>query len=381
MQTFALPIDGAQCKFDTDGIVTDSSNNIMGKWTTTADNKLKVTKTAGGAVELAVDWGFNASNQLTIASAGTLLVALRNSPGNSPRFSLEKNVLVVDPDGDQDFRFQLQCKFGITLTGNLIIAFGGAAANELDGYLSDVKSRFRFEFNDKESKGVANALVLSGEWIQDQKSTGEIRMQFKLPDAIQSIDGKPLLLPAALKVNPDKNNLEFVYEKNGVTRSIQFLGSLQIREGWRLEFTVNYESNGASKKLLVTVDTTWNWDAAQGGAKLYVGKKKSATSQEITVGGSFKHTMIKSGTTIGLDFEYTKSTAGGLTSTKIAASVEFESKDSKIFVVFKKDTASKAQSLEITGKLQKDDFVLNGGILITDEPSGRRVGVFLGISF
>lgn len=381
MQTFALPIDGAQCTFDTDGVVTDSSNHVLGKWTTTADNKIKVTKTVGGTVELAVDWGFNASNQLTISSGGMPLVALRNSPGNSPRFSLEKNVLVVDPDGDQDFRFQLQCKFGITPTGNLLIAFKGTAANELDGFLSDVRSRFRFEFKDKESPGVANALVLSGEWLQDTKSANEIRMKFKLPDAAQSIDGKPLPLPAALKVNQDKNNLQLVYEKNGLERSIQFLGSVQIRKGWQLAFTVNYESNGASKKLLVTVDTTWDWDAAQGGAKLYVGKKKTASSQEIIVGGSFKHTMVKTGTTIGLDFEYAKSTAGGTSAVSIAASVEFESKDSKIFVKFKKDTASNTQSLEITGKLQKDDFVLSGGILITNEPKGKRIGVFLGITF
>lgn len=382
MQTFVLPFDGANYTFDTDGLVFDSSNDVFGKWTTTSDNKIKVAKVAGGNVEVGVVWAFNALNQLTISSGNNLLVALRNSPGNSPRFSLDKNVLVVDPDGDMDFKFPLQCKFGITPAGNLLIAFTGATTtSELDGFLSDSQSRFRFEFKDKGSPGVANALVLSGEWVQE-KSANEIRMQFKLTDATQSLDGKPLSLPAALTVDPDRNSLQLVYEKNGKERRIQFLGSLQIREGWKLEFTVNHVTGSGTKTLLVTVETTWEWDAVQGGAKLYVGKKTTANKQEITVGGSFRHTMLKTGTTIGLDFEYTKSTAaGGNAVMTVAASVEFEYKNAQLIVKFKKDTASKTQTLEITGKLQKDDFVMNGGILIANEPSGKRVGVFLGIKF
>ena len=383
MQIFALDVNGTQCTFDTDGIVTDAANHVFGKWTTTDDNKIKVIPASGSNMELAVDWGFNAQNQLTIHSGGTEVLTLRISANGVPRMHLEKNVLIVDPDGDSDFKFPLKCQFGMTAAGNLQVTFNGTDTHELDGYLSDSRSRFRYEFFDKDMEGsVPNAFLLSGEWVQDKSKATEIRMEFKLADPAQAIDGKALALPGQLKVEKHRNHLALVYEKNGATRRIQFLGSLEIKKGWKLAFRVDYESNGASKKMVVEMDTTFEFDTVEGGIKLYVGKTKTATSQEITVGGSLKAKFVKSGISLSWDFQYTKSTAGGKSNLTIATSLEFEAKGSKIIIKYKKDTNANTESLDVTAKIEKSDFVLSGGVAIQkDGDNPRRLGAFIGISF
>lgn len=376
MRTFSLDLEGKSCVFDTDGKVHDASADIVGTWTTTAQNKIKVTKTLGGTVEVAVAWGFNASNQLTISEGGKLKIALNNTTDGLPRLQLKKNVLIVDPDGDGDFEFPLQCLFGMKPDGNLVVSINGSES-VLDGYLEDSKSQLCFVFFDKALANFPNSLVFSGAWERKGKDS-EIRLHFVLEDPAMEITAKPLDLPAVVKVDPHTNHLVMQYNSKYGDRQISFLGSFQIKPGWKLEFRIADVKETGLRKSTIEVNTTFEWDSVQGKLALYVGKTRTQNSQVIEVGGSLSATL-KNGVTLNWDFAYKKSTAGGQSVTTIATAVEFVWKSGKVNIRYTQDGQTK--TLDIEAKLVQTNYVLTGGLSIANDPQGRRLGAFIGVSW
>jgi hypothetical protein len=59
-------------------------------------------------------------------------------------------------------------------------------------------------------------------------------------------------------------------------RRLQFPGSLDIRPGWTLVFRIDEVKDGGVRKSKIEVETTFEWDAAQGSLLLFVGKGKTA---------------------------------------------------------------------------------------------------------
>ena len=57
MRQFALKANGQTFNCDTDGRVMDSAN-VIGTWTTTPDNKIRIAPQAGAVIEVPVQWRF-----------------------------------------------------------------------------------------------------------------------------------------------------------------------------------------------------------------------------------------------------------------------------------------------------------------------------------
>jgi hypothetical protein len=378
MREFSLQVDGAQLSFDTDGAVHDTALNTVGSWET-VDNKVVFKKAGGAKQSIDVDWAFNANNQLTISQGGKTVFTLVNTPDGLCGYHLEKNVLKVDPDGDLDFVFDLQCLFGLDGEGNLIVSINGKQS-VLDGYIEDTKSRFRFRFDDKELPTFPNSLVFSGKWERRTQGAAadEIRLHFVLDDAALEIKQNPLDLPAQVQVDRSRNHLALIYQsKSKGERRLQFQGSFEIKPNFTLAFRIDDVTDGVSRKSMIEIETTFDWDVAEGSLKLKVGRSKSATAQTIEVGGQLK-AKLKGGT-LTWDFAYKKDTAGGQSVKTIATALSFESDNTSVFIRYTQD--GQVKTLDITAKFATAKFTTVGGVKIKNDQQGRSVGAFLGVSW
>lgn len=378
MRQFPLLLDGKVHNFDTDGRVLDTSDNVIGTWNTADGNVIRVSKSQGGSTDLAVDWLFNEFNQLTIGLDGNVLFTIVNIVDGLPRFSLDRNVLVVDPDGDGDFKFRLTCLFGMQQDGNLVVSINGKESI-LDGFIEDSKSRFRFQFFDKSLKNFQNSLLFSGKWEPKTGAPSDrILLHFK-PDTPVEIPGKPLDLPAVVKVDPQRNHFALVFEsKSHGVHTLQFLGSMEIKPGWKLQFRIADSKDGGTRESTIDVETDFAFDRGQGSLMLKVGKTQSATAQTIEIGGAVKANLGSNGA-LTWTFDYRKSTSGQTALTTLATSLRYEFRNGEIFAVFKKD--GQKQELAVTGKVVTDNFALAGGVEIKNDPQGRSVKAFFGVSF
>ncbi|MGM9482927.1 hypothetical protein ACS5PN_17160 [Roseateles sp. NT4] len=380
MRSFALQIAGQQLNFDTDGDVQDSAKNVLGRWKTAA-NRIVYTPTGGSPQNIDVDWAFNDRNQLTIAQNGTTVCTLVNTLDGLVGYHLEKNVLFVDPDGDLDFVFQLDCLFGLNGDGNLIVSINGKTS-VLDGFIEDTKSRFRFRFDDKEMPSFPSSLVFSGIWerLTDPTLADQIRLHFALDDKKLEIAANPLNLPAQVQVSRARNHLEMVYQsKSSGERRLQFQGSLEIKTGFTLFFSIDDVKDGGVRRSVIKVETTFDMDIATGFLRLSVGRNVAGTAgQTIELGGSIK-TTLKNGT-LSFDFNYRKDSAGGQSTKTIAAGLSFESKSgNKLFVNFTQE--GNARTVDVTGKISTAKFTFDGRVQIKNDAQGRSLSGFFGLSW
>jgi hypothetical protein len=380
MRRFALQSAGSVYYCGTDGSVADAAH-VIGKWTTTGDNKIRIIENSGTTTDVKVGWEFNDSNQLSITQNDTEVMRLTGTD-ITPRYYLTKNILQVDPDGDLDFAFSLNCTWGLTDDAKLKVTINGVDSL-IDGYLEDSKSRFRFWFYDKERPVVPSNLIFDGKWEsvdEDGKAvavvTDRVRLHYVLDDASLEDRNAPLILPGDAKVDPKKNHLYFTYNyASHGARTLSFEGSLQIKPNWTLSFAIRDTQGGGVRKSRIEVATTFDWDRGTGTIQLFVGTTKGAGVQRVEIGGTIK---AKIGTTgINMTFNYLKETSGGVQSITLAASATFELKNGAIMISY--TMAGKNWKLDITAKLVKEDFVLVGGIEIANDPQGRRLGGFVGI--
>src|SRR5882672_6003475 len=237
MKQFDVKAGSQNYTCDTHGLVKDSTH-VIGKWTTTDDNKLRITKTDNSVAEIPVQWSFNASNQLTLVQNGNVVFTMATEANALPSYRLAKNVLWVDPDGDSDFEFPLQCRWGLNNNGNVKVSIGGAVST-LDGFIEDSKSRFRFRFYDKALANFPSSLVFSGQWERLKKGSDDknIQLHFKLDDPALEDPAAPLNLPSKVTVDPKRNSLVLVYQsQNYGERRLEFLGTVEISANWTVSF-------------------------------------------------------------------------------------------------------------------------------------------------
>jgi hypothetical protein len=264
-------------------------------------------------------------------------------------------------------------------TGNLKLSIGGVAST-LDGFIEDSRSRFRFQFYDKALANFPSSLVFSGAWERITKAGDDktIQLHFKLDDPQLEDPAAPLNLPQAVRVDPARNHLVLVYQSSSYgERRLEFQGTLEIKPNWTLSFKIADSKEGGVRKSRIDVETTFDWDHAQGKLVLYVGRQKRPGVQTIEVGGALQ-AKLKNGT-VAWTFAYRNSTAGGQSVMTIATSVTFTFQNNAIWIEYTQ--AGKSWKTNITAKVVQENFVVSGGVEIAQDPQGRRLGAFIGVSF
>jgi hypothetical protein len=103
-------------------------------------------------------WEFNSDNQLVVSAAGKKF-NFTEVPANVPRYETQDAVLLVKPNKDQAFSFELRGDWALSESHDLSITINGKTS-VIDGFVNDPRSRFMFHFSNKK-----NLLQGSGTWI------------------------------------------------------------------------------------------------------------------------------------------------------------------------------------------------------------------------
>lgn len=378
MKHFQLDAAEGVWQFDTNGDVHDTAANHVGRWSTNGQNQIMVNKAGDESALIDVSWAFDDKNRLTISQGGKVVFTLANTTDGLAGYRLDDaNRLMVDPDGDRDFEFGLTCRYALDPAGNLIVGIG-AQQFTIEGFIEDSSSRFRFLFDDREMPTFPSSLVFKGHWERVDNVENEIQLRFVLNDPALVLPGGDLMMPAVAKVDPARNHLAIVYTSTSKgERRLQFQGSFTIRPDFTLEFRIDQVKDGGVRKSSITVATTFEWDVVRGALQLHVGKERRPESQVIEVSGALQATLSKG--QLNWNFAYRKATSGGTTTVTLATQLEFVFDNGEVLIEYEQD--GKHRSLNISGKLKKDDLVLTGGVAIARDPEGRRLGAFLGVSW
>ena len=181
-----------------------------------------------------------------------------------------------------------------------------------------------------------------------------------------------------VKIDPARNHLVLVYQsRSNGERRLEFQGALEIKPNWTLSFKIADSKEGGVKKSRIDVETTFEWDHAQGKLALFVGREKRPGAQTIEVGGALQ-AQFKNGS-LSWTFAYRNSTAGGQSLLTIATAVEFTFENNAIWIEYTQ--SGKSRKINITAKVVQENFVVSGGVEIAQDPQGRHLGAFVGVSF
>ena len=141
---------GLQLTKNADNFVIDPLGKVTinnapgGSWKTDQSNKIVVTKNDNTTVSFDVVWEFNTDNQLVVSAAGKKF-NFSEVPGNVPRYETRNAVLVVRPNKNQPFTFELRGDWSLSPTHDLTVTINGKAST-IDGFINDPRSRFMFHF-------------------------------------------------------------------------------------------------------------------------------------------------------------------------------------------------------------------------------------------
>jgi hypothetical protein len=352
-----LTVSGTALTFNSDGSVTNSLGANQGSWSSqsAAPNSLTYAPTGAAAVPIAVKYGINANNQLTVAVPaaaglaaaaavpieGFLVVednrdvvyyAIEDDDPNQPSFAFhlsgaiaidpDKNTLTIDTAGLSGV-LAIQ---GMALGGNTALSVG-MADNAMDQI--EFSAITHNPLSDGSGLDIPAQILLAGRW------------------------------------DVAANQIVFAtsYDTTGATPqfSIRIAGNIKgVAAGFE------FYSNGASPRLLFTiagridsVDQSGNWSLAIGYAANILTASASLQDTIVTPGGS----LSLAGT-----FTLTKPGAGGLTiAAQIAATWKLANGQLNVVVSGTNGT----YAIKLTGDLKIDNwnvaFVIAGGS--GDKPS------------
>jgi len=377
MPQFTLPDVNGSFTLDTHGHVFDEKSTLLGTWTTDADkNLIRISKLDGSTHDVAVAWAFNTKNQLTISYNNVLIHVLAVTVTSHPNYSLDKNLLVVDPDGDRNFVFRLNCKYSFDPKGNLFIRINETSSS-IKGYISGLNSRLTFRFNDLvKMTGFGNTLLFSGVW-EKEVDEKRLKLSFKL-DGNAGIDGLALQMPSTLSVDPQSNQLYMSYDSDGYgSRTLAFAGQLTIGPNWTLNFDIINISNGVSITRTYSFETNFQWQKGNGSIVLHMGKNAADSTDEIEIGGALSAAL--SNGVLTCSFSYKKSGAAATATRVVATNISFHSNNGELTIQYSQDGDQKKCSIEAVKETLNMKITAGAGLNIAGDT--RSVSLFLGIAF
>jgi hypothetical protein len=289
MRTFQLK-DGANTfTLGDDGSVTLGGADA-GKWSTSNDNKIVITKDAK-VTSIPVDWIWTSDNHLTVQQGSAAVFDVNGSGTSQPAFALtDKAVLKVKPESQSAFEFLVRPKWELSPQHDLVMTVNGKKST-IDGVISDANSAFKFHFVDKLEIIEKYTLNFKGEWRDDPDEDDPSRLIYQY-----NVEGDPAApaaatavfkLPNKLAVDNNFNVLAYSYDKAGRTRSIQLVGQFNISQ-FEMSYAIERKSaaDGVTTTLRFEIDIK---GSTQDGKLTFDLKKKSgaAPSTTLTIGGQY----------------------------------------------------------------------------------------------
>ena len=360
------------------------NNAPAGKWKTDQTNKIVVTKNDNSTVSFDVVWEFNTDNQLVVSAAGKKF-NFTEVAANIPRYETRNAVLVVKPNKDKPFSFELRADWSLSETHDLTITINGKAST-IDGFINDPRSRFMFHFSNKQALLRSSVLGFVGAWSEFVDEGGQPRLKFTYKR-----DGQPdgeFVLPKGITIDKTMNQLMYEYDKNGNKRRIQLVGTLMISDDFTISYGLDRQSSTDGQTQFGS--TTFTFNAAF--------KKKNFTGdldlaivkQDGTVGGttisiSGKFTAVIGKTSLLAGFTFEQNRAGNKTSTTFGFSgkLQFIGNKGSIEWAFTTDnTTTKTITLALNVDINVGATQIDARLNLKME-GGQMKGVtfFLGVGF
>jgi hypothetical protein len=381
---------GLQLSKNADNFVLDPlgtvtiNNAAGGTWKTDQTNKIVVTKNDNTTVSFDVTWEFNTDNQLVVSAAGKKF-NFSEAPGNVPRYETRNAVLVVRPNKNQPFTFELRGDWSISETHDLTITINGKAST-IDGFINDPRSRFMFHFSNKKALLQSSVLGFIGTWSEFVDPDGQPRLKFVYKRDGQA-DGE-FVLPKGITIDKSMNQLMYEYDKNGNKRRIQLVGTLMISDDFTISYGLDRQTSADGQTQVGS--TTFTFNAAF--------KKKNFTGdldlaivkQDGTVGGttisiSGKFTAVIGSASLLAGFTFEQNRAGNKTTTTFGFSgkLQFNNNRGSIEWNFTTDnTTTKTITLAINVDINVGAAQIDARLNLQME-GGQMKGVtfFLGVGF
>ena len=381
---------GLQLSKNTDNFVLDPLGTVTinnapgGKWSTDQTNKIVVTKNDNTTVSFDVTWEFNTDNQLVVSAAGKKF-NFNEVPGNVPRYETRNAVLVVRPNKNQPFSFELRGDWSLSPTHDLTITINGKAST-IDGFINDPRSRFMFHFSNKKALLQSSVLGFVGTWSEFVDPDGQPRLKF-----VYKRDGQPdgeFVLPKGITIDKTMNQLMYEYDKNGNKRRIQLVGTLIISDDFTISYGLDRQTSADGQQQVGSTTFTFN---AAFKKKNFTGDldlaivKKDGTVGSTTISISGKFTAVMGSTTLLAGFTFEQNRAGNKKTTTFGFSgkLQFNNNKGSIEWAFTTDnTTTKTITLAINVDINVGAVQLDARLNLTME-GGQTKGVtfFLGIGF
>ena len=364
------------------GIVSQN-NTAVGKWKTDQANKIVVTKNDNTTLSFDVAWEFNPDNQLVV-SAGGKNFNFTEVTANVPRYETRDAVLVVKPNKDQPFSFELRGDWALTDDHDLSIKINGKTS-VIDGFVHDPRSRFMFHFSNKKNLLQGSVLGFVGQWSEFVDESGQPRLKFSYQRAGQA-NGE-FVLPKGVVVDKSINQLMYEYDKDGKKRRIQLVGTLMISDDFQINYGLDRQTSADGQQQVA--NTTFIFNAAfkknnfSGDLDLAI-KKQDGSIGTTTISISGKFTAVLGTARLLAGFTFEQNRAGNKTTTTFGFAGKLEFKQGSIQWAFStSNTTTKTITLAINVDINLSNNTQLDARLNLAMEHGQLKGItfFLGIAF
>jgi hypothetical protein len=380
---------GLQLTKGTDTFVLDPLGTVTinnapgGKWKTDQTNKIVVTKPDNTTVSLDVTWEFNPDNQLVVSAAGKKF-NFSEIPANIPRYEARDAVLVVTPNKNQPFFFELRGDWSLSEDHDLTITINGKAST-IDGFINDPRSRFMFHFSNKKSLLQSSVIGFVGAWSEFVDPAGQPRLKFVYKRAGQT-DGE-FVLPKGITIDKSMNQLMYEYDKDGNKRRIQLVGTLMVSDDFTIRYGLDRQTSGDQQQV---ASTTFTFNASfkknnfTGDLDLAI-KKDDGTLGSTTISISGKFTAVIGSASLVAGFTFEQNRAGNKTRSTFgfAGKIQFNGNKGSIEWAFTTDnTTTRTITLAINVDINVGGTQLDARLNLKME-GGQLKGItfLLGVGF
>ena len=305
-----------QLKSGTDTFDLDIQGNVQkggaafGQWAVSNDNKVQITPSAGGApITVAVDWGFNAGNQLEIRQSGNVAFNFHNDGNVRPDLQTDHGVLLVTPDQNNgDFTFDIRGVWNLDPNFNLLFT-AGTVQSTLDGILKDtVTSEFAYIFISQGPIARQYELDFTGAWKQPPGAGMDVVFAYDTEDPQNP---GIINMPDGLTVDPTKNILVYTYNKGTHAGSLELAGALRLNSNFSITYVLDSQDLAGIQSTTFSIAAVI--DAGRAGeGNLQLKVQRSGADTTIQIGGAYQGVIAGLNLTVG--FTYLRTVSGTVVS-------------------------------------------------------------------